>query len=69
VSAVTLFGMSPESAAAGAVRPSAAEANEAIREFVAVVDGDWSREALTELARLRALWRRAVARERLVRAA
>lgn len=43
-------------------RPSAAEANDAIRAFVAGRTA-WSPEALAELDRLRAVWRAAVRAE------
>ncbi|WP_344527522.1 hypothetical protein [Streptomyces albiaxialis] len=46
---------------------SASAANEAIREFVAGRT-DWPKDALAELDRLRAEWRRAV-RAEIVRAA
>lgn len=60
--------MSPVSCHCGTPVRSAAEWNAAIRALVSGV-GQWTPQALAELARLRAEWRAAVAREQLGQAA
>lgn len=58
--------MAPNCCSCGDAR-SAAEWNALIRALVARTD-EWDQEALDELARLRAGWRAAVAREQLAAA-